>query len=286
MANVVGVRFKKAGKIYYFSPNDIDVKRGDFAIVETARGIEFGSVVSDIKTVPDSELILPLKEVIRVATDQDILIHRENLAKAKEAQAICAKKIEEHNLDMKLINAEYTFDNNKVLFYFTADNRIDFRELVKELALIFKIRIELRHIGVRDEAKLIGSLGYCGRETCCSNHLSEFNPVSIKMAKDQSISLNPTKISGICGRLMCCLSYEQEGYEYLLKKMPKVGSVITTERGKGTVIQISPLQEMVKAKFDLKDEIVVENLSIDDIIITGEVDKNFTPLEDDLYDKH
>ncbi len=286
MADVVGVRFKKAGKVYYFSPNNIPVQRGDFAIVETARGIEMGSVVSDIKNVSDSELILPLKEVIRIATDDDILTHRENLVKARDAHEICANKIVEHNLDMKLVNTEYTFDNNKVLFYFTADNRIDFRELVKELAMIFKIRIELRHIGVRDEAKLIGSLGYCGRETCCSNHLSEFSPVSIKMAKDQSISLNPTKISGICGRLMCCLAYEQEGYEYLLQKMPKVGSIITTERGKGTVIQISPLQEMVKARFDLKDEIIIENLSVDDIIITGEVDKNFTHLKDDLYDGH
>lgn len=262
---VVGVRFKQVGKRYYFSPNGNIIKRCDDVIVETSRGIEFGKAVTDIRDVDENEIILPLKSIIRVATDEDREINQKNLEKAKKAHQICIEKVKEHNLPMKMVFTEYTFDNNKILFYFTADDRIDFRELVKDLANIFRTRIELRQIGVRDEVKFIGSMGSCGREACCTTHLCEFNPVTIKMAKDQSFSLNPTKISGICGRLMCCLAYEQESYEYFLKKMPKVGSEVITKKGRGIVQQISPLQEIIRVKYEINDEITIENVSLDEI---------------------
>lgn len=266
MTKAVGIRFKCAGKVYYFSPKDLEIKRGDKVIVETARGIEFGSCVTELVDLNPDEIVSPLKDVLRIATEEDIKTHHENIKKAKEAQIICKEKIQEHGIDMKLSSAEYTFDSNKLIFYFTSDDRVDFRELVKDLAAIFKTRIELRQIGIRDEAKMIGTMGYCGRESCCSTFLCDFSPVTIKMAKDQSFSLNPSKISGICGRLMCCLSYEQEAYEYALEKMPKPGSVVETDLGRGIVSQISPLQEMVKVKFENEDEITEEYLSLDRII--------------------
>lgn len=266
MTKAVGVRFKCAGKVYYFSPNDLDIKRGNKVIVETVRGIEYGACVTEIQEINEAEIVSPLKNVLRIATKEDNDTHWENMKKAREAQIICKEKIEEHGIDMKLSSTEYTFDNNKLIFYFTSDDRVDFRDLVKDLAAIFKTRIELRQIGIRDEAKIIGTMGYCGRESCCSTFLCDFNPVTIKMAKDQSFSLNPSKISGICGRLMCCLAYEQEAYEYALEKMPKVGSVVETEMGTGIVSQISPLQEMVKIKFSKDDEITEEFISVDKII--------------------
>lgn len=276
----IGIRFKCAGKVYYFSPKDLVIKKGDKVIVETARGIEFGSCVTDLLELEDKEIVSPLKEVLRIATDEDIEAHKSNIQKAKEAMRVCKEKINEHSIDMKLVSTEYTFDNNKLIFYFTSDQRVDFRELVKDLAAVFKTRIELRQIGVRDEAKAIGTMGYCGRESCCSTFLCDFNPVTIKMAKDQSFSLNPSKISGICGRLMCCLAYEQEAYEYSLKKMPRVGSIVVTDVGEGIVSQISPLQEMVKIKFERDDEITEELISVDRIIKNNGMSKGFE--SDDL----
>ncbi|WP_055668448.1 PSP1 domain-containing protein [Desnuesiella massiliensis] len=270
MIKVVGVRFKKAGKIYYFDPVDFEIKKGDSLIVETARGIEFGECVIHPKEVSENEIVAPLKSVLRIATEEDIQRHNENKTKEKEAFNICLEKIELHGLVMKLIDVEYTFDNNKVIFYFTADGRVDFRELVKDLATIFKTRIELRQIGVRDEAKMIGGLGPCGRPLCCSSFLGDFTSVSIKMAKEQNLSLNPTKISGICGRLMCCLNYEQETYEDIRKKMPRVGSIIRTERGQGEVISNNTIKETVKAKIKIHDEEVIEEFNIRDItLISG-----------------
>lgn len=271
MIKVIGVRFKKAGKIYYFSPIDFEIKRGQYVIVETARGIEFGECVIGIKEIREEEIVSPLKCVIRIADENDILKHKENKAKEVKALDICLSKIEEHKLNMKLIDVEYTFDNNKVIFYFTADGRIDFRELVKDLATIFKTRIELRQIGVRDEAKMVGGLGPCGRPLCCSTFLGDFASVSIKMAKEQNLSLNPTKISGICGRLMCCLNYEQSTYEEIRKRLPKVGSVVKTEYGNGSVIGNSIVKEIVKVKLKKGDEEVVEELNIKNVeLITGE----------------
>ncbi len=273
MVKVVGVRFKRAGKIYYFDPGDIEVKLNDFVIVETARGIEFGHVVVGPKEVTEDEIVAPLKSVIRVATDEDFEIHRENKRKAKEALIICEQKIAEHGLDMKLVDVEYTFDNNKVIFYFTADGRVDFRELVKDLAAIFKTRIELRQIGVRDEAKMIGGIGPCGKTVCCAQFLGEFEPVSIKMAKEQNLSLNPTKISGLCGRLMCCLKFEYQAYEELIQKMPKIGAIVDTPQGKGTVIETFTLLEKVKVKVrlpDLTDDIF--SFHVSEIMDTGEMD--------------
>ncbi|WP_425446831.1 PSP1 domain-containing protein [Dethiothermospora halolimnae] len=254
MVTVVGVRFKKAGKIYYFDPDDINIKLDDNVVVETARGVEFGNVVVGPKEVPEDEIVSPLKKVIRIATEEDIAHHRENKERESDAFNKCLEKIEAHGLHMKLIDVEYTFDNNKIIFYFTADGRVDFRELVKDLASIFRTRIELRQIGVRDEAKMIGGLGPCGRSLCCCTFLGEFEPVSIKMAKEQDLSLNPTKISGICGRLMCCLKYEHEMYEDIIDKMPEVGSVVNTPRGKGIVTDTSTLLEMVKVKVKADDD--------------------------------
>lgn len=248
MVTVVGIRFKKAGKIYYFDPDNNSVNVGDYAIVETARGIEFGETVIGPKEVSEDEIISPLKKVLRIANEEDKARNEQNLDKEKQAFDICLKKIGDHGLSMKLVDVEYTFDNNKVIFYFTADGRVDFRELVKDLASIFKTRIELRQIGVRDEAKMIGGLGPCGRTLCCASFLGEFEPVSIKMAKEQNLSLNPTKISGICGRLMCCLKYEQDTYECIRKKLPKVGSIVNTPDGQGEVIENSIVKELVKVK--------------------------------------
>lgn len=253
MIKVVGVRFKKAGKIYYFDPGDIDVEKSDNVIVETARGIEFGECVTGPKLVKEEDIVSPLKNVIRKATEEDITGHNENKIKEKEAFEICMQKIEEHELIMKLIDVEYTFDNNKVIFYFTADGRVDFRELVKDLATIFRTRIELRQIGVRDESKMVGGLGPCGRPLCCSSFLGDFVPVSIKMAKEQNLSLNPTKISGICGRLMCCLNYEQDTYEETRRKLPRVGSIVETQDGRGEVVFNSVVKELVRVKFRTKE---------------------------------
>lgn len=271
MIKVVGVRFKKAGKVYYFDPGDIDVKLYDFVIVETARGIEFGHVVIGPKEIEEDEIVTPLKSVLRVAEDEDFEIHRENKIKAKEAMAICEEKVKIHGLEMKVIDVEYTFDNSKVLFYFTADGRIDFRELVKDLAAIFRTRIELRQIGVRDEAKMLGGIGPCGKVCCCSQFLGEFEPVSIKMAKEQNLSLNPTKISGLCGRLMCCLKYEQEAYEEILERMPEIGLIANTPMGKGTIIDTYTLLERVKVRVRLEDGTEdIFQYQIDEIEITEE----------------
>ncbi|CCQ93239.1 conserved hypothetical protein [[Clostridium] ultunense Esp] len=283
MITVVGVRFKKAGKIYYFDPDELDVNKDDYVVVETARGIEFGHVTVGPKQVTEEEIVPPLKKVLRVAEEEDFITHQNNKDKAQEAFGICQQKIDEHGLEMKLVDVEYTFDNNKVIFYFTADGRVDFRELVKDLAAIFKTRIELRQIGVRDEAKMIGGLGPCGKPVCCTTFLGEFEPVSIKMAKEQSLSLNPTKISGLCGRLMCCLKYEQEVYEKLLEKMPTVGTIVITPEGKGTIIDTYTLLEMVKVKVRLDDDTEeLFNHKIDEIIITNERDPQYAQEVEDV----
>ena len=255
MIRVIGVRFRQAGKIYYFDPLDFDIEVGQHVIVETARGIEYGLVLTGPKEVEDDKVIQPLKPVIRVATPDDDEIERKNKEKEKSAFNICLEKIAKHKLEMKLIDAEYTFDNNKVLFYFTADGRIDFRELVKDLAAVFKTRIELRQIGVRDETKILGGIGICGRTLCCHSHLSEFAPVSIKMAKEQNLSLNPTKISGVCGRLMCCLKNEEETYEYLNSKLPTIGDRVTTADGfRGEVSGVNVLRQLVKIVVTLDND--------------------------------
>ena len=247
MVKVIGVRFRQAGKIYYFSPGKLKIQTGDHVIVETARGLEYGYVVIGNKEVDDSKVVQPLKSVLRMATEQDTRQAEENKEKEKEAFKICLEKIRKHKLEMKLIDVEYTFDNNKVLFYFTADGRIDFRELVKDLAAVFRTRIELRQIGVRDETKILGGIGICGRPLCCASYLSEFIPVSIKMAKEQNLSLNPTKISGVCGRLMCCLKYEEDTYEELNGRLPNIGDYVTTDDGlKGEVHSVSILRQLVK----------------------------------------
>lgn len=247
MITVIGVRFRTAGKIYYFDPADRVIKTGDHVIVETARGIEYGYVVLGNREVDETKVVPPLKPVIRMATAEDEAVEARNKEKEKDAFRICQEKIKKHNLEMKLIDAEYTFDNNKALFYFTADGRIDFRELVKDLASVFKTRIELRQVGVRDETKIMGGIGICGRALCCHSYLSEFIPVSIKMAKEQNLSLNPTKISGVCGRLMCCLKNEEETYEVLNSKLPNVGDYVTTNDGlKGEVHSVNVLRQQVK----------------------------------------
>ncbi|CEH32621.1 PSP1 domain-containing protein [Romboutsia lituseburensis] len=252
MIKIVGVRFKSAGKIYYFDPVNLEVEKNQDVVVETARGLEYGTVVVGPKEIDENELVSPLKPIIRIATPEDTKTYLENKEKAKETFELCQKKIKEHDLTMFLIDCEYTFDRNKLIFYFTAEGRIDFRELVKDLAAIFKTRIELRQIGVRDEAKSIGGLGPCGRSLCCSSWLGDFQPVSIKMAKDQSLSLNPTKISGICGRLFCCLKYEHDVYAEAIDVMPVVGSIVKVEEGKGKVIEINPLLEQVRVEFNDK----------------------------------
>lgn len=264
MTKVIGVRFRNAGKAYFFNPGRFQIKKGDHVIVETARGIEYGTVVGGIREVEDEKVIQPLKSVIRIANQRDDEQEEANKRKEKEAFRICTEKIKKHKLDMKLIDAEYTFDNNKVLFYFTADGRIDFRELVKDLASVFKTRIELRQIGVRDETKIRGGIGICGRPLCCSTHLTDFIPVSIKMAKEQNLSLNPTKISGVCGRLMCCLKHEEETYEELNRKLPNLGDYVTTEEGlKGEVHSVNVLRQLVKVIVEVNDEKEIREYEVD-----------------------
>ena len=255
MIKIVGVRFRSAGKIYYFDPAGYDMIVGTHVIVETARGIEYGTVMIEPREVEEDKVVQPLKPVIRVATPADEKQEQRNKEKEKEAFKICLEKIAKHKLEMKLVEAEYTFDNNKLLFYFTADGRIDFRELVKDLAAVFRTRIELRQIGVRDETKILGGIGICGRELCCKSYLSEFAPVSIKMAKEQNLSLNPTKISGVCGRLMCCLKNEEETYEYLNSRLPNIGDTVTTPEGlKGEVQSVNVLRQLVKVIVEVNDE--------------------------------
>ena len=254
MAEVIGVRFKEVGKVYYFDPNGIQMKKGDMAIVETARGVECGEVAMENREIEDKDIVHPLKKMIRKATQGDLKKVEENRKKERHAFEICEKKILDHKLEMKLVDVEYTFDNNKILFYFTADGRVDFRELVKDLASVFRTRIELRQIGVRDEAKMMGGLGICGRPFCCTSFLGEFQPVSIKMAKEQGLSLNPVKISGTCGRLMCCLKYEQAAYSDLLRTTPKNCAVVNTPEGRGVVVDVNLLTGMLKVRMDRAPE--------------------------------
>jgi len=248
MVKVTGVRFKSAGKVYFFDPGDLDVKLNDHVIVETARGLEFGTIAMDITDIKEDDVVQPLKKIVRMATEEDIKRHAENEKKKAKALSLCQEKVDKHGLEMKLIDVEYTFDNNKIIFYFTADGRVDFRELVKDLASVFKMRIELRQIGVRDEAKMLGGIGSCGRSLCCSSWLSDFEPVSIKMAKVQNLSLNPTKISGICGRLMCCLKYENDVYMELRKGLPDNGEKVKTKDGMGKVVDSNILESKVRVR--------------------------------------
>jgi cell fate regulator YaaT (PSP1 superfamily) len=267
--DVVGVRFKKAGKIYYFDPGDISIEKDEFVIVETVRGVEFGRCVIAPKKVGENDVVLPLKKVLRIADQKDRMIVEENKQAANEAYQVCSDKVNQHDLDMKLVDVEYTFDRNKVIFYFTADGRVDFRELVKDLAAIFRTRIELRQIGVRDEAKMLGGIGPCGRMLCCSTFLGDFDPVSIKMAKDQNLSLNPTKISGLCGRLMCCLKYENDEYESAKEQLPDLGEIINTPLGRGKVVGLNILERVLQV--EIKDQERVLEYTIDEIIKEGAV---------------
>ena len=283
MIKVVGIRFQRAGKIYYFDPLDYDLETAMHVIVETARGVEMGTVLIPPKEVEDDKVIQPLKPVIRVATDEDEKVMKRNKKKEAEAYVICKEKIAKHGLEMKLVAAEYTFDNNKLLFYFTADGRIDFRELVKDLASVFRTRIELRQIGVRDETKMLGGIGICGRELCCKSYLTDFVPVSIKMAKEQNLSLNPTKISGVCGRLMCCLKNEQDTYEYLNSRLPSVGDYVTTPGGmKGEVQSINVLRQLVKVIVDNGEEKELIEYPVDDLQFTPKRRKDVKVTEEEL----
>ena len=283
MIKVVGIRFQRAGKIYYFDPLDYDLETAMHVIVETARGVEMGTVLIPPKEVEDDKVIQPLKPVIRVATDEDEKVMERNKEKEAEAYVICKEKIAKHGLEMKLVAAEYTFDNNKLLFYFTADGRIDFRELVKDLASVFRTRIELRQIGVRDETKMLGGIGICGRELCCKSYLTDFVPVSIKMAKEQNLSLNPTKISGVCGRLMCCLKNEQDTYEYLNSRLPSVGDYVTTPGGmKGEVQSINVLRQLVKVIVDNGEEKELIEYPVDDLQFTPKRRKDVKVTEEEL----
>ena len=281
MANIIGVRFKKPGKIYFFDPDGIEIEQGKHVIVETAMGKEYGEVAIANRNIPDNRLVKPLKKIIRVATNKDKKQHEENKEKEKEALKICEKKIKEHGLDMKLTDVEYKFDRSKLLFFFKADGRIDFRDLVKDLAAIFKTRIELRQIGVRDEVKNLGGNGMCGRELCCCSFLGNFETVSIKMAKEQNISLNPSKISGNCGRLMCCLKYEQEVYEEKLKRLPKVGAIVKTEDGEGEVCGVETLKEIVKVKFHDEEDTFFKKYNSKDVKIIKNVEKEDDSIETD-----
>ena len=283
MITIIGVRFRNVGKVYYFSPRELDICVGDHVIVETARGVEYGFVVLGPKEVDDSKVIQPLKEVIRIATPKDDAREESNRKKEKEAFEICQKKIRAHNLEMKLIDAEYTFDNNKMLFYFTADGRIDFRELVKDLAAVFRTRIELRQIGVRDETKMMGGIGICGGPLCCHSYMADFVPVSIKMAKEQNLSLNPTKISGVCGRLMCCLKYEQDTYEYLNSRMPSVGEKVKTPDGIiGEVKSVSVLRQLVRVVIDNGEEKELREYTVDDLRLKPRQKKDVKLTEEEL----
>ncbi|ADQ41292.1 PSP1 domain protein [Caldicellulosiruptor acetigenus I77R1B] len=285
MAEVVGVRFKKAGKIYWFDPNNIDLKAGDDVIVETVRGIEMGKVMIEKREVPDEEIVQPLKKVVRKATEEDYKKAQENMEKAARALEICKEKVQKHGLPMKLLHAEYTFDNNKLLFYFTAEGRVDFRELVKDLAAVFRTRIELRQIGVRDDTKFRGGLGPCGREVCCAVHLCEFVPISIKMAKQQGLVLNPAKISGLCGRLMCCLTYEQKFYEEAMLKLPGIGAIVKTADGIGEVVEVNVLKEKIKVRFeDEMQNVELKEYSVGEFEIlkdTKKIQQPVVALDDD-----
>ena len=287
MVKVIGVRFRNAGKIYYFAPGKYEIKSGQHVIVETARGIEYGYVVLGTREVEDGKVVQPLKSVIRMATKEDEAVEEANKKKEKDAFKVCLEKIRKHNLEMKLIDVEYTFDNNKILFYFTADGRIDFRELVKDLAAVFKTRIELRQVGVRDETKIVGGIGICGRPLCCHSYLSEFIPVSIKMAKEQNMSLNPTKISGVCGRLMCCLKNEEETYEYLNSKLPNVGDYVTTDDGlKGEVHSVNVLRQTVKVIVVVdKDEKEIRDYKVDQLKFKPRRRKEKSHVQDDELKK-
>ena len=272
MATVIGVRFKKAGKVYYFDPCEVWPRPGDSVVVETARGVEFGEVVTGAREVADEQIVAPLKKVVRIATEEDIRRAEYNEKREEEAFRVCQEKVAKHKLEMKLVSVEYTFDNSKIIFYFTANGRVDFRELVKDLASVFKMRIELRQIGVRDEAKMLGGLGSCGRPICCGTFLGDFQPVSIKMAKEQNLSLNPTKISGLCGRLMCCLKYEQDYYSQTLKKLPKVGKDIVTPDGVGVLAEINAIRERVKVRIKIDDDFDVREYAIADVRRPGPED--------------
>lgn len=267
MTEVIGVRFKEVGKIYYFDPNGTPLKVGDYVIVETARGVECGQVAMSNRQIADEDIVHPLKKMLRKATDEDIQVMADNKEKERKAFELCEEKILQHKLDMKLVDVEYTLDNNKILFYFTADGRVDFRALVKDLASVFRTRIELRQIGVRDEAKMLGGIGICGRPFCCSSFLGEFQPVSIKMAKEQGLSLSPVKISGSCGRLMCCLKYEQEAYTELLKKTPKVGAIVSTPDGKGIVVEQNLLTGVLKVSLDKSQSAVPSTYNVKQVKI-------------------
>lgn len=269
MYNVVGVRFKKAGKIYYFDPGDLDIEKDHYVIVETVRGVEYGRVVIAPKQVDENDVVLPLKKVLRLADQKDRMIVEENRNAAKKAYEVCNEKVTTHQLDMKLVDVEYTFDRNKVIFYFTADGRVDFRELVKDLAAIFRTRIELRQIGVRDEAKMLGGIGPCGRMLCCSTFLGDFEPVSIKMAKDQNLSLNPTKISGLCGRLLCCLKYENDEYEAAKELLPDLGEQVNTPLGSGKVVGLNILERVLQVEIPELERVV--EYTLDEILKEGPV---------------
>jgi cell fate regulator YaaT (PSP1 superfamily) len=265
MATVIGIRFKKAGKVYYFDPSDVWPAPGDYAVVETSRGVEMGEVVTGAREVDDAQIVPPLKKVLRLALEEDIRRTEANQLKEKEAFRICQDRIGHYKLEMKLVDVEYTFEGNKIIFYFTANGRVDFRELVKDLASVFKMRIELRQIGVRDEAKMLGGLGSCGRPICCGTFLGDFQPVSIKMAKEQNLSLNPTKISGQCGRLMCCLKYEQDYYETTLKRLPKVGRECVTPDGNGVISEINVIREKVRVRMRMDDGFEIREYPLDQV---------------------
>ncbi|TQS76391.1 stage 0 sporulation family protein [Ornithinibacillus gellani] len=267
MVDVVGVRFKKAGKIYYFDPDGYTIPQDSYVIVETVRGVEFGKVVVADRTVDEEDVVLPLKKVIRIADEKDKAVVLENQAYADNAFTTCTDKIKDHQLDMNLVDVEYTFDRNKIIFYFTADGRVDFRNLVKDLAALFKTRIELRQIGVRDEAKMLGGIGPCGRMLCCSTFLGDFEPVSIKMAKDQNLSLNPAKISGLCGRLMCCLKYENDAYEEAKRELPDLGQSIKTPYGKGRVVGLNMLERLVQIEIPEKERVI--EYTVDELVEEG-----------------
>ena len=274
MTEVIGVKFKKVSKVYYFAPKGIKVAEDDYVIVETARGLEMGQASLANTMVEDDKIVPPLKELVRVATPQDHETLEQNRQKEKQAMGICQQKVEQHGLDMKIVDVEYTFDCNKVLFYFTSDGRIDFRDLVKDLAGVFKTRIELRQIGVRDQSKMLGGLGICGKPFCCATFIDEFQPVSIKMAKEQGLSLNPTKISGTCGRLMCCLKYEQEAYEHLLKSTPPAGSVVETKDGRGLVCDVNLLRGKLKVRLDGQEDVNLKEYHRDDVKLIKKSRKN------------
>ncbi len=282
MIKVIGIRFKSVGKIYYFDPGDHSFSVGDGVIVETARGTEYGRVAMPEKEIDEKQFSIPIKKVLRKATAEDDKIVAENAKKEKEAYNVCLSKIKDNNLEMNLIDVEYTFDRSKILFYFTADGRVDFRQLVRDLASIFRIRIELRQIGVRDEAKMRGGLGICGRPLCCSLFLGDFEPVSIKMAKEQSLPLNPTKISGTCGRLMCCLKYEQEAYEALLKETPNVGAIVNTPAGKGTVVSTNLLKGRAQIRLDSEPENSISEFKVADLTVIKDVSRRNRDTEIDL----